>query len=97
MAPRPALMSLLLLGIACAIPRGAVAWECGLYPGGNGVLAHDGEHTTKWKRKDDYASDRAEIIKLAKTMDIKSWPSKKNWLDDSLSFCEYVEFTMATQ
>ena len=37
----------------------------------------------------DYEMDRNELIKFANSMDFDNWPSKRNWMSDSHSFCDW--------
>ena len=97
---KPTRQALILAGImSCVLPTAFADWKCGLYPDTDTIAAEDTMSTAhdrrrlqtpgKWDRAHDYASDRAEITKLANTMGFKHWPSKRNWLDDSVSFCEW--------
>ena len=68
-----------VVGVLALLGGAAADWQC------------MGNHTAmkSWHREMDYAIDREELVKLAHTMDFDNWPSKRNWLSDSLSFCDW--------
>lgn len=48
-------------------------------------------HTSmkSWHLEMDYVADREELINMAQSMHFDGWQSKRNWLSNNVSFCEW--------
>ena len=48
------------------------------------------DNQTAWDRTLDYNIDREELLILANTMDFPNWSTKRNWKNESVSFCDWA-------